>query len=292
MAETLQLRLDQLFLGDVNVRKDVGELEDLANSVKSQGVIQALTVRPIGDRYEIVAGRRRFEAASQAGLGTVPVVVKELDDVDAINLSLQENLARQNLSIAEQALVYEKLENELGSLPRVAEFVNIPLPTIKNTLDAFEAQEKTGVKVEQRMVKVPVEEKSISKGVAASLARTLKSRPVERKLRKLPEEERQAVERKLGEAVAEAPDIAKKILTKFRKEPTKPIEELVEEAEKEPEPITATVYFSKEVAPFVIQETEKNRLSYGKWITVTVENHLANLGYQWGGQQRLQGETE
>ena len=288
MAETLQLRMDQLFLGEANIRKDVGDLGELANSIKSQGVIQALTVRSVGDRYEIVAGRRRFEAAGQAGLESIPAVVKELSDVEAINLSFQENLARQNLSIEEQALVYERLEHELGSLSKVADVVNIQIATIKNTLLAFEAQEKTGIKVEPRLVKVPVEEKSMPKTVAASVTRALRSRPVERKLRKLPEPEREAVEKGLGEAVTEAPDLAPKILRKFKKEPLKPIEELVEAAENEPDPITATIYFSKEVSPFVIQEAEKNGLSVGKWVTMIAEDRLTSIGYQWGGQQRLE----
>lgn len=291
MAETLQLALDQLFLGDVNIRKDVGDLQELTDSVKNQGVIQAITVRRVGDRYEIVAGRRRFEAASQAGLDTVPAVVRDLDDLDAINLSFQENLARQNLSIAEQALVYERLENELGSFPKVADFVNIPLATIRSTLDAYQAQEVTGVPVEPRRIKVePVEKRSMSKAVAAAVTRTLRSRPVERKLRKLSGPERQEVEKNLGEAVADAPDIAPKILRKFKAEPTRPIEELVEAAESEPEPITATVYFSKEISPFILQESEKNRLSVGKWATMIIESHLSNIGYKWAGQQRLEDE--
>lgn len=289
--ETVQLALDQLFLGEVNIRKDVGDLQELTDSVKSQGVIQAITVRRVGDRYEIVAGRRRFEAASQAGLETVPAVVKDLDDLEAINLSFQENLARQNLSIAEQALVFERLENELGSMPRVADFVNIPLVTIRSTLDAYQAQEMTGVPVEARRIKVePVERRSMSKAVAASVTRTLRSRPVERKLRKIPEPERREIERNLGEAVADAPDIAPKILRKFKTEPTRPMEELVEEAESEPEPITSTVYFSKEISPFILQESEKNRLSVGKWATMIIETHLSNIGYQWAGQQRLEDE--
>jgi ParB family chromosome partitioning protein len=288
MAETRQLRLDELFLGEVNVRRDVGDLSELTESIKAQGVVQALTVRPVGDRFEIVAGRRRFEAARKAGLETIPAVIREVDDLEAINLSFQENQARQNLSLEEQALVFERLEEELGSLDAVANFLRISQAVIRSTLDAYEAQEKTGVKVEPRTVKVaPTEPVSMPKAVAASLSRTLRSRQVERRLRKLPEPERQAIERKLGEAVAEDPDLAPKILKKFKREPTRPVEELVEEAEEEPEPITATVYFSKEVSPFVLKEAEKNTLSVGKWITLLVEHHLKDLGYKWGGQQRI-----
>ncbi len=75
-------------------------------------------------------------------IGRESILRKELTDLDAINLSFLANLAYRHFSIEERALLCEKLENELGSLPRVAEFVNIPLSpvTIESTLDAHEAQ--------------------------------------------------------------------------------------------------------------------------------------------------------
>jgi ParB family chromosome partitioning protein len=90
----------------VDMRQDT--LEDLANSIKAQGVVQPIVARPIGkageaQRYEIVAGERRWRAAQMAGLDSVPTIVREVDDDDAIAMALIENIQRENLNPLEEA---------------------------------------------------------------------------------------------------------------------------------------------------------------------------------------------
>ncbi len=88
-------------------------LEELASSIAEKGVLQPLLVRPKGKGYEIVAGERRFRAAKLAGLTEVPVVVRELDDRETLEIALIENLQRENLNPLEEARAFQGLL-ELG----------------------------------------------------------------------------------------------------------------------------------------------------------------------------------
>lgn len=94
-------------------------LEELADSIRAQGVIQPLLIRPIGpkgadQRYEIIAGERRFRAAQMAGLSEVPVIVREVDDQAALAMALIENLQREDLTALEEAQGIDRLIREFG----------------------------------------------------------------------------------------------------------------------------------------------------------------------------------
>jgi ParB family transcriptional regulator, chromosome partitioning protein len=84
-------------------------LEELAESIRQQGIIQPLVVRRKGDDYELIAGERRWRAAGLAGLKEVPVIVREADDLSVLELALIENLQRENLNPLEEALGYQQL---------------------------------------------------------------------------------------------------------------------------------------------------------------------------------------
>ena len=95
------LKLEQLQAGKYQprTRMDEGSLYELAESIKSQGVMQPILVRPVsGGRYEIIAGERRFRAARLAGLDTVPVLVKPVADEAAAVMALIENIQREDLN--------------------------------------------------------------------------------------------------------------------------------------------------------------------------------------------------
>lgn len=91
---------------------DADALEELAASIRSQGVLQPIVVRRQGEAYEIVAGERRWRAAGIAGLGEVPVLVKELSDLNAMQVALIENIQRADLDPIEEALAYQHLLHE------------------------------------------------------------------------------------------------------------------------------------------------------------------------------------
>jgi len=84
-------------------------LEDLANSIRQQGILQPLVVRPHDDHYEIIAGERRWRAATLLKLETVPVIIRDVDDATTLELALVENLQREDLNPIESALGYEQL---------------------------------------------------------------------------------------------------------------------------------------------------------------------------------------
>jgi len=112
----------------------------LAESIRAQGVIQPLLVRPrTAGGYEIVAGERRWRAAREAGRPTVPAVVRAADDRDTLVLGLVENVAREQLTAVEEARAYAVLMDEFGlSLGEVAERVGRSKPSVSNRVRLLE----------------------------------------------------------------------------------------------------------------------------------------------------------
>jgi ParB family chromosome partitioning protein len=99
------------------VQMDEARLEELAHSIKENGVIQPILVQKIGDLYRIIAGERRWRAAQRAGLLKVPVVVREVpidDERQVLQLALIENIQRENLNAIDEAAAYQRLADEFG----------------------------------------------------------------------------------------------------------------------------------------------------------------------------------
>src|SRR5262249_56088234 len=115
----------------------------LADSVRSQGIVQPVLVRPrtVGG-YELIAGERRWRAAREAKLKTVPAVVREADDRESLLLGLVENIAREDLSPVEEARAFALLLDEFGlSLGEVAERVGKSKPAVSNRVRLLELPE-------------------------------------------------------------------------------------------------------------------------------------------------------
>lgn len=110
----LTVDLDKLKAREDQPRKnfDDDSLEELANSIKADGVIQPIVVRKVGDKYEIIAGERRFRASKLAGLEKVPIVVKNVSDRKARELALVENIQREDLNPIEEAISLKTLMEE------------------------------------------------------------------------------------------------------------------------------------------------------------------------------------
>src|SRR5690554_3541746 len=110
-----RLPLSQLTRGKYQPRRDIQPeaLEELADSIRAQGVMQPIVVRPVGEaRYEIIAGERRWRAAQLAELATIPAVIREVTDEVALALALIENIQRENLNPVEEALALKRLVDE------------------------------------------------------------------------------------------------------------------------------------------------------------------------------------
>lgn len=125
MPQTYETPTDLVYLptvdlgvgDDFRLDDDLDALAELTASITEHGVLQPLLVRRLGDHWQVVAGRRRLEAARRAGLEEVPCVLRPLDDSAALDAALAENLHRRNLSPIEEALAFARLK-EAGSSQR------------------------------------------------------------------------------------------------------------------------------------------------------------------------------
>src|SRR5207248_5431409 len=109
----------ELAVGDITANKyqprrdfDEAALEELAASIKEKGVLQPIVVRRSGEKFELIAGERRLRATRNAGLATIPALVKDVSDLESLELALIENIQRRDLNAIEEAQSYASLINE------------------------------------------------------------------------------------------------------------------------------------------------------------------------------------
>jgi ParB family chromosome partitioning protein len=139
----------------VDMRQD--SLEELAKSIKAQGVVQPIVARPLGDdgsgstRYEIIAGERRWRAAQMAGLAEIPAVIRPVEDEAAIAMALIENIQRENLNPLEEAGALQRLVDEFDlTHAEAAEAVGRSRASVSNLLRLLELSEKVKALLESR----------------------------------------------------------------------------------------------------------------------------------------------
>ncbi|EPJ47466.1 MAG: ParB family protein [Osedax symbiont Rs1] len=139
----LMLDVHKIQRGKYQPRRDLEPqaLEDLTNSIKAQGVMQPIIIRPFNDpekpqiSYEIIAGERRWQACQLAGLDTIPVIIKDASDEAAIAMALIENIQRENLNAMEEAIALKRLQEEFNlSQQQVADAVGKSRSSVTNLL--------------------------------------------------------------------------------------------------------------------------------------------------------------
>ncbi len=120
---------------------DKANLEELTASVKEHGVLQPVLVRPLpGARYQLIAGERRWRAATAAGLDTVPALIEEIDDETALEIAVIENLQREDLSPLDEAMIYDKMIREHGySIRKLAQKLGKDKGYLENRLRLADA---------------------------------------------------------------------------------------------------------------------------------------------------------
>ena len=132
------LPIEYMQRGKYQPRKDINpeKLQELVDSIRAQGIIQPIVVRRIArDKYEIVAGERRWRAAAQAGLQEVPVVIKEIDDRSAMAIALIENIQREDLNPLEEAEALRRLLEEFEMTHQhIADAIGKSRTTVTNLL--------------------------------------------------------------------------------------------------------------------------------------------------------------
>ncbi len=137
-GELKEIRLEKLQRGKYQPRMEFDQeaLNDLADSIKAQGVMQPIVVRSVSDdRFEIVAGERRWRASQIAGLDSIPALVRDISDEAAIAMALIENIQRENLNPMEEARALKRLQTEFDlSQQEVANAVGKSRPVIANLL--------------------------------------------------------------------------------------------------------------------------------------------------------------
>ena len=161
------LRVSQIEPNRSQPRKTFDEdaLEELADSIRQYGLIQPIMVQKREGYYEIIAGERRWRACMKAGLKEVPVIIREYDDQKIMELSLIENLQREDLNPMEEARAYKRLMEEFGlTQEEIAGRVSKSRPVIANALRLLKLDER---------VQAMVEQGEISMGHARALASVL-----------------------------------------------------------------------------------------------------------------------
>ena len=166
-----KINTNKISIKDINRNKlqprkyfDKFSLEELTNSIKEQGVIQPIVVRPdktLEGKYEIVAGERRWLASQNAGLHEVPVVILDIDDVKSLEFAIVENVQRQDLNAIEEAKGYQKLIYDFSyNQEKLSQFIGKSRSYIANSLRLLSLPEEILSMVEQA---------SLSAGHARSL---------------------------------------------------------------------------------------------------------------------------
>jgi len=120
---------------------DQTTLEELASSIREHGVLQPILVRPIADgRYQLIAGERRWRASKIAGMATIPALVEDIDDATAMEISIIENLQREDISPLDEAAMYDRMIREHGySIRRLAEKLGKDKGYLENRLRLADA---------------------------------------------------------------------------------------------------------------------------------------------------------
>ena len=155
-----KISTNKILIKDINRNRlqprkyfDKSSLEDLTNSIKEQGVIQPIVVRPdksSGGKYEIVAGERRWLASQNAGLHEVPVVILDIDDVKSLEFAIVENVQRQDLNPIEEAKGYQKLVDDFNyNQEKLSQFIGKSRSYIANSLRLLSLPEEVLLMVQQ-----------------------------------------------------------------------------------------------------------------------------------------------
>jgi len=209
----------------------IERLNELAESIKQIGVLEPLILRPAGDGFEVVVGERRYRAAQQAGLETVPAIIREYTDEQVIELNLIENIQREELTAVEKGNCVKQLltkyQHKYPSRQVISTRIGISPETLSTWLKLTEApeelqklvapQEKAGVPREMgkidystvativRQIETPEKQVEVAKEIAAKPVPSKKAREIVKKIAKEPEK---TVEEAIKEVIEASPKLA------------------------------------------------------------------------------------
>ncbi|MDG6938107.1 MAG: ParB/RepB/Spo0J family partition protein, partial [Nitrososphaerota archaeon] len=204
----VSVEISKLFVGKTNVRKSPGDVGDLVDSVKEKGILEPVLARPIGGRYELVVGSRRFEAAKIAGLKKMPSIVRPMTDEEAIIVSLVENIQRRDIEPEEEydAILALKKANPraYGTSEQVARALGKSRRYVEDRISAVEVvrniRRETRADITVKQAPLPKERKE---GVLPVRHATFLHRAEEAStVQELPKRERATQLKELAETIA------------------------------------------------------------------------------------------
>ena len=267
-SSVLEVPIGQLVISPYNARKYRGGFSELADSIRDNGIVQPLVVRPAGDKYEIVIGSRRYEAAKSIGVQKVPVVVKELSDADALAQSLVENIHKENLTKDEEIEAVSKLYDIFKKMK-----VKSPQETIGKILgksQVWVAERLTAKKVIKKFndkIYLPADKIEVSKVVEIGrVAESIFPKEIEKQAeffeatQKLPRKQ----VRQVIKEIKTAPDLS--------------IEEAIKKV-REAKPLVLTVEFSPSVAEALSKAAQEKNASPEQIVRTAVQTWLKSQGY-------------
>ncbi|HYC27135.1 MAG TPA: ParB/RepB/Spo0J family partition protein [Nitrososphaerales archaeon] len=232
----MNVEVSKFFVGKTNVRKSPGDVGDLVDSIREKGVLEPVLARPVGGRFELVVGSRRFEAAKVVGLKKLPAVVRPMTDEEAIIVSLVENIQRRDIEPEEEydAIVALRKANPraYGSSDQVAKALGKSRRYVDDRINAVEAvrsirkEAKADITVKQ--APLPKERKE---GVLPVKHATFLHRAEEAPtVQELPKRERASQLKELAETIAPLPTPeAESVVSHFVMAPQRPVEDIKNE---------------------------------------------------------------
>jgi ParB family chromosome partitioning protein len=250
--------LNLLSISPFNVRRNVGDLTDLKNSIKSQGLLQPVIVRSAKDKFEIVIGQRRFLACKELGWTQIPAIIKELTDRESLILSLTENVQQETLDPIERGegvrVLMDDLKKDMSpmeAVQRVAALLGKSERTIYDWLRILETTES---------VKLLVRQKQLSVETAARIASVPKE--------KQEEMAKFIVEEKLS------PSEAAKVIKFAKEKPLEPIRTAATKVLEEIEEYTVTVSFPGSLYSALVEFAQARGLTVQEIIRRAVRKYL------------------
>jgi ParB/RepB/Spo0J family partition protein len=232
----MSVEISKLYVGKTNVRKSPGDVGDLVDSVREKGILEPVIARPIGGRYELVVGSRRFEAAKIAGLKKVPAVVRPMTDEEAIIVSLVENIQRRDIEPEEEydAIVALRKVNPraYGSSDQLAKALGKSRRYVEDRISAVEAvrtirkESGPGITVKQSPLASERQRGVLPVKHATFLQRAEEAQSVQ----DLPRRERASQLKELAETIAPLPrPEAENVVSHFVMAPQRPMEDIKKE---------------------------------------------------------------
>lgn len=282
MSEVTEIEIEKLFVGECNVRKEKGDLTELMNSIKEKGILEPIIVRPVGEKYEVIVGSRRYEASKLAGLTKIPVIIKEMNDKEAIVTSLMENVQRENLEPEEEAAAYQKLVKIFGSIRKAAKSIGKSESSIREILEANELVLRLrALGLNVRAKRAPSkEEREKIEVLPLRDARMISEALKNKKVLSLPKEE---LDKKIIEIVNTIVPLqehkAMGIIRKFKKNPERSIEEIKKEVLSKESGFSMQIYLNPALANALSKAAEEKNTTQKKLLIEILKEWLKNLKY-------------